>query len=192
MDDPQVQTNTTTSGGPAAVAPDGQAVARAHDDTFAAFYREAVPKLVLFLRWQGVPLTDAADIAQETMILAYRDWPKLEHPAAWTRRVASRTWARRLAHNLEDPTLDDQAEGPTLLTVTDTEAWEQRHDVLRVLDQLPPRQRQVLAWTLDGYAPAEIASQLNMSPEAVRSSLKKARRTVAAYLRTQEEPHEHA
>lgn len=63
--------------------------------------------------------------------------------------------------------------------------WEQRHEVLRVLDLLPLRQRQVMAWTLDGYPPAQIADELGITAEAVRSSLRKARRTLAAYLRAE-------
>ena len=42
-----------------------------------------------------------------------------------------------------------------------------------------------MAWTLDGYTPAQIANELGITAEAVRSSLKKARRTLAAYLRTE-------
>lgn len=69
-----------------------------------------------------------------------------------------------------------------LLSATNVEAWEQRHEILRLLAGLPPRQRQVLAWTLDGYTPAEIAEVLAITPEAVRASLMKARRALAEYL----------
>jgi len=62
--------------------------------------------------------------------------------------------------------------------------WEQRHEVLRVISQLPPRQRQVMAWTFDGYTPAEIAEILRLAPDAVRQSLAKARRALADHLRT--------
>jgi RNA polymerase sigma-70 factor (ECF subfamily) len=40
-----------------------------------------------------------------------------------------------------------------------------------------------MAWTLDGYTPAQIAEELQITAEATRSSLKKARRTLATYLR---------
>jgi RNA polymerase sigma-70 factor (ECF subfamily) len=69
-----------------------------------------------------------------------------------------------------------------LPTVTNVEAWEQQHEVLRLLKHLPPRQRQVLAWTFDGYTPSEIAEELAINSEAVRSSLKLARRTLAAAI----------
>src|SRR5690606_29875874 len=60
--------------------------------------------------------------------------------------------------------------------------WELRHDLLPLLRTLPPRQRQVLAWTLSGFTPAEIAAELRMTSNAVSASLKKARRAATRYL----------
>jgi DNA-directed RNA polymerase specialized sigma24 family protein len=140
-----------------------------------------MPRLVAFLRMQGVPLADAADIAQETMILAYRQWNTITHPSAWTRRVASRLWGRRWSAVDAEP-MADVPENTSLLKFTDIAAWEQRHDLLAILDGLPSRQRQVLAWTLDGFSPIEIAIELQMTSAAVRGSLKLARAAVAALL----------
>lgn len=148
---------------------------------FSEFYRQFVPSLVAFLMWQGARLPEAADVAQETMIQAYRHWPTIDHPQAWARRVASRIHARRAA-TIEEP-IDQVGERTALLpSLIDVVAWEQRHDVLRALSHLPLRQRQVMAWTLDGYRPSEIAAELRITPEAVRSNLRKARRALAAYL----------
>jgi RNA polymerase sigma-70 factor (ECF subfamily) len=160
-----------------------EALLAAQDAVFSEFYRNFVPTLVGFLLWQGVPLREAADIAQETMILAYRRWNTIHTPQAWARRVASQMWARRIASTVEDLFPDVPEQRSPLLAIGDAEAWEQRHDILRLLSQLPPRQRQVLAWSMDGYTPAEIAEELKMTPEAVRSSLFKARRTLATDLR---------
>ena len=68
---------------------------------------------------------------------------------------------------------------PELSSPTNVQAWEQRHEVLQSLDRLPPLQRQVMALTLDGYTPAEIASDLKITPEVIRSRLMRARRTLA-------------
>lgn len=151
------------------------------DAAFSAFYREFVPTLVAFLVWQGARLPDAADITQDTMMKVYKDWSTIRHPEAWARTVASRELVRRIARIPED-LCPDPPECPLLPTLTNVEAWEQRHEILRLLDQLPPRQRQVLAWTMDGYTPTEIAEELEIAPEAVRSSLRKARRTLARLL----------
>ncbi|HET8661442.1 MAG TPA: sigma-70 family RNA polymerase sigma factor [Micromonosporaceae bacterium] len=180
MDEPEARESSTTAPGPRPRehSPASPAAAPDKDRAFAEFYRQFVPTLVGFLRWQGVPLREAADLAQETMVQAYKRWETIEHPQAWARRVASRMWARRISTVVEDRVADVPEPNP-LLAVTDVTVWEQRHDVLRILDELPPRQRQVLAWTLDGYTPAEIADELKIAPEAVRSSLLKARRALA-------------
>jgi len=115
------------------------------------------------------------------MIQAYQHWPTIRHPRAWTRRVASRAYTRRLA-SIEDLVPSVASNAPLLAVETDVAAWEQRHDVLRILAFLPPRQRQVMAWTLDGYTPSEIAKELIMTPEAVRTNLVKANRSLAAYI----------
>jgi len=135
-----------------------------------------------FLRWQGASVADAADCVQEAMIQAYVRWSTIRDPHAWCRLVASRRYAHRCA-SLEEPVADtDNAGSPLLAANTDWDAFEQRHQILRVLEQLPLRQRQVMAWTYDGCTPTEIAETLVMTPEAVRSSLLKARKKLKILL----------
>jgi RNA polymerase sigma factor (sigma-70 family) len=149
-------------------------------EAFTAFYRTAAPKLVAFLRWSGAPLPDAADCAQEALTRAFRRWSTLHEPYAWCRLVASRRYARRVATVHEHPVddLDHAAGSPLIAPDTQLEELEQRHTVLTLLDQLPPRQRQVMAWTYDGATPTEIAEALQITPDAVRSNLHKARTTL--------------
>jgi RNA polymerase sigma-70 factor (ECF subfamily) len=154
---------------------------------FEIFYRSFVKNLVGFLIWQGARLADAAEIAQETLQRAFRSWPTIDHPEAWCRRVASREYARRIATVNETPGRE-LAGGPLLpASPSQTSAWEERQEVLRLLALLPWRQRQVMAWTFDGYEPTEIADELGISAEAVRSNLYKARKTLAEYLRCERE-----
>lgn len=161
-----------------------QGPGRPADADFSAFYRRFVPTLVAFLVWQGARLPAAADITQDTMIKAYQRWSEIHHPESWARRVASRALVRRIASVAEDPIGDSPEHSSLLPSLTNVEMWEQRCEVLRLLDRLPPRQRQVMAWTLDGYPPAEIADELEITPEAVRANLMKARRALAEYLGT--------
>lgn len=84
------------------------------------------------------------------MILAYRNWSTINQPPAWARRVASRALARHIAGIEENPVDDVGEHGSLLPPLTNVAAWEQQHEVLRVLDLLPLRQRQVMARTLDG------------------------------------------
>jgi len=150
---------------------------------FVAFYKKAAPRLVAFLRCQGASLPDAAECVQEALTQALPPrWATIKYPHAWCRRVASRLYARRVGR-LEDPVEDAEAAGsPLLAPGTDLEAFEQQHSVLRLLDRLPARQRQVMAWTYDGATPSEIATELQITPEAVRSNLKKARTALRNHL----------
>lgn len=151
------------------------------DAAFSAFYRQFVPVLIGFLMWQGARLSDATELAQTTMAQAYKYWSTIREPEAWTRRVASRELVRKIA-SVEDPVEEVPEPSPLLPPLTNVFAWEQQHEVLRLLDLLPPRQRQVLAWSLQEFTPAEIAAELKITGEAVRASLKKARRTLAQHL----------
>ena len=147
---------------------------------FATFYRRTVKELVGFLVLQGGQLVDAADIAQDTLSAAYERWNTINHPRAWCYRVASRALIRRLIA-VEDPADEPSEHGP-LLRATNIECWEQQQDIVRVLALLPPRQRQVMAWTIYSYTPKEIAEELDIEPEAVRANLMKARRALVARL----------
>ncbi|MFF9186436.1 sigma-70 family RNA polymerase sigma factor [Streptomyces misionensis] len=152
------------------------------NEEFSAFYRATLRPLVQFLINQGTSVYLAADIAQDTMTKAYRRWTEIDQPRAWAHRVASRALVRHLSRVMEDPT--DTIPEPTSLMPRPDAAleWEARQSTLAVLQALPPRQRQVLAWTLNGHTPAEIAAELSMTPEAVRSSLKKGRRAATQHL----------
>jgi RNA polymerase sigma factor (sigma-70 family) len=148
---------------------------------FTKFYKAAMPRLVAFLRWQGASLPDAADCAQESLAACFEQWSTIERHYAWCRTTATRGYARRLATIREHPVDDLNAVGSPLLSpVTDIDALEYRHTVLALLERLPLRQRQVLAWTYDGATTTEIAKSLQISPDAVRSNLRHARTTLRA------------
>lgn len=70
---------------------------------FSAFYREAVPRLVAFLRWHGAPLPDAADCVQDTLAACLRAWTAIDEPYPWCRTVAVRRYARLVAAVREWP-----------------------------------------------------------------------------------------
>jgi RNA polymerase sigma factor (sigma-70 family) len=151
---------------------------------FSEFYRRFVPVLIALLVWQGARLHEAADIAQETMIRAYQHWSEINNPSAWSCTVASRKLARHIASIDEYPVARLSAHGSLLPHSLDVETWERRHEILRVLEHLSPRQRQVLAWTMYGYGPAEIASELQITFQTVRTNLSEAHSALDAYLST--------
>lgn len=172
-EEPARSVPTTAAG----VPPDRSDAPSVDVAAFSAFYRAEIKGLVNFLIWMGAGVADAADIAQEAMIEAFQKWSSIQHPHAWTRRVASRKYGRRYFG--QEVITEPERLSPLLSTSKDISAWEQQHDVLRLLTTLPLRQRQIMAWTFDGYRPQEIADELDISSEAVRASLKLGRRALA-------------
>ncbi|MFE1444588.1 sigma-70 family RNA polymerase sigma factor [Streptomyces sp. NPDC058739] len=159
------------------------------DQSFATFYRSTIRLLVAFLINQGAAVDVAADIAQDTMMAAYERWSDLHSPRGWVHKVASRALVRKVASFEEQP-VGEVPEPTALLARPDAiKDWETHHDALPMLRTLPPRQRQVMAWTLAGFTPTDIAEWLggDLTSEAVRANLAKARRSAAAYYEAREE-----
>ncbi|MFE7076469.1 RNA polymerase sigma factor [Streptomyces sp. NPDC057620] len=161
-----------------------QAAERAAVDAeFSAFYRADFPRLVGFLIQVGARREDAVEAAQETMRTLHRRWREVDHPRAWARTTARRTLIRALRASREED-LGEPPEAAAALLVGDQALWEavECDEVLAVLRELPPRQRQALALTYDGFTPAEIAQILDVSPAQVRGNLARARRRAVTEL----------
>ncbi|MFG3054528.1 RNA polymerase sigma factor [Kitasatospora sp. NPDC048239] len=182
--------------------PDGEAVSAAplgrlpdsasgtetspRDGEFAYFYRTSLRGLVAFLMWLGASAPLAAELAQDTMVKAYERWDRIQSPAAWSRRVASRKLVR--AFSRVETSIEELDFEPTSVLPSPGEAaeWERQQEILYLLSGLPARQRQVMAWTLDGYSPTEIAAELGMTSAAARASLFKARLAVSRKMTERE------
>lgn len=154
--------------------------------TFEEFYRADYRDLVRYAMKHGARFDEAEDVVQEVMAQVYRLWPTIDSPHAWARKGVNSTIARVVGRRKREDELllaMRRAEeiagraraGPP---VDDGETDEVR----AVLADLPETQRAVLALTIDGFRPVEIAAKLGRSPEAVRSSLREARRRLRAQL----------
>jgi RNA polymerase sigma-70 factor (ECF subfamily) len=154
---------------------------------FTRFYEEDIEKLIAFLIYQGASSTDAREIAQDAMAEAFRLWVGIAFPKSWVRTVASRAYIRRAVANREDPVSEFDESARAARTDDDLDAFVERDAVVVVLRDLPFRQRQVMAWTWDGYSPGEIAVELGISADTVRASLYKARTALAEGLGPWEE-----
>ena len=158
----------------------------ARDAEFAVFYRPEFPRLVGFLMVQGAGHL-APDIAQEAMTETYRKWDLLDRPGAWVRIVAQRQWWKRSARGGAEVPHEDLPEPSGMLSLAAYEQIENRHVLFTLLGDLTELQRQVLAWSYDGYHPTEIAVVLSKDAATVRSALREARKKVQAAYRRGEE-----
>jgi RNA polymerase sigma-70 factor (ECF subfamily) len=159
----------------------------ARDLEFSLFYTEQMPRLVAFLIVQGARPSTAAEVAQEAMTEAYRQWDRLDTPRAWIRTVASRTWWRRIDQARAEDIRDDLGAQASTAAVAAFDEIENRYAFLAILRSLHPGQQQVMAWIYDGYQPTEIAAMLRIPPATVRSRLRDARAALRKAIGSDEE-----
>ena len=132
----------------------------------------------------------AQDIAQETMLRAWRWRKRLREPRAakrWLLTVAANIWRDQLRRRRSRPT--GPMPLPAELPADEPRAGEaltQREAIDRVRRQirlLPPRQRQVLYLrAFEELGLEEIADILSISVNAAKTSLSLARRTLREKL----------
>jgi RNA polymerase sigma factor (sigma-70 family) len=171
---------TVTAGPDAGALPAGSGGLR--EAQFAEFFRAEHKKLIRFIIAIGGGGDEAAEIAQATFVRAFEGWDGIRAPRAWIRRVAvNELTAVRRAARRETPqaTLPDTP--VPVSTALAVELTEEARQVLAALRGLPPRQRQVMAWIIDGFGAAEIARELGVSPESVRQSHAKARKNLGRF-----------
>lgn len=131
---------------------------------------------------------DVEDLVQETMLAihSHRHTYRPEQPlTAWVHTIARyklvdllRSRSRREA--LNDP-LDDELQ---LFARSDTEAADARRDLGRLLAALPERQRRALLMTkVEGASVAEAAAAMGMSEVAVKVSVHRGIKALAARVK---------
>src|SRR5579859_2868729 len=99
----------------------------------------------------------------------YQRWPKINSPKAYAWTVAYRAFTRQALEDAPETSVADVPESSSVLpSPLDADAWLQSQEVLEVLRALPPRQRQILALTIDDWTPAEMADLLGIDPAAIR------------------------
>lgn len=128
---------------------------------------------------------EAEDIVQETLIaihLKRHTWIESEPIGPWIRAIARHKFIdalRRRGRHKHVPLEDFQ----DLLAADDVTPAYPLRDVARHLDQLPPRQREVLqAIALESQSIRETAGRFKMSEGAVRVALHRAVAALAAIL----------
>ena len=149
-----------------------------------AFYEREMPRLVLFVTIStGLDAHAAADVAQAAFEKALPRWPTLRNPRAWLYRVAQHEALARCEAVRREVPVDVVPDRPDQLSVAlAAELRAEQQEVMAHLSGLPPKQRQVMTWTLAGFGDAEIADGLGLSTDAIKQSRYYARRNLAKRL----------
>lgn len=152
----------------------------------AELHRTQYASVVRFLLYQRATWAEAHDAVQDAFLSACEPGALdgVRSPQAWLRTVALRSWKRRngrsplrlVSLSADDDTSDWQT---PLLAV---ELSEQQKHIVALLQGLPDKQRQIMAWHLDGYSTQEIAQHMHLRETAVRKNLSRARRTLKERL----------
>ncbi len=165
--------------------------ARAGDQqAFDQLYQRYFHRLVGFCGRQLGDRDEAADVAQETFLLASRYLHQIEQPTrfrAWLYVIASRETARRLRRRHTDMPISDLAEaGEPVDTQFGPEQAAVVGDRLLILlaaaEGLDCGDRALIGFYLEGLDGPELAAALGAQPAAVRVQLHRARRRLKLSL----------
>lgn len=156
-------------------------------EPFSGFYRRSYAPLVRLLTTLTGRQAIAEELAQESLLAAYRRWhvvSGMDRPDLWVQRVAinrSISLHRRLVAEVAALTRF----GPERRSDTSDQASDEL--LWSAVRRLPRRQAAaVLLWAVGGYSFADIGDVLGCSPETARTHLRRARQRLAQELGEQE------
>lgn len=137
------------------------------------FFRWRYRTLVALALFLGVSQQEAEDAVSATMEEMVGRWPEIRNPAAYARRavmsnlIKAKERSRKLIHRLKERGhASPDAHFDQAMTI-----WENQQWVDQLLSSLPPAQREVLAYLVEGFKPAEVAILLGKTPACVRKNL---------------------
>ena len=141
----------------------------------------------------GVEPNDVEDVVQEVLLaihLKRHTWKVGAPVAPWVMAIARhklidalRRRGRQVHIPLESVMDVLEAEAPE----TQPDRQTDLHDALRLLDQLRPRQREIVrSISIDGHSIRDVARRLDMREGAVRVALHRALKTMAMIYRKSE------
>ena len=170
---------TVTVGPEAGAVPVGSGGPR--DVEFAQFFRAEHSKLIRFVMATGAGGDEAAEIAQVTSSGHSR--AGCDPGAAGMDPAGGGERADCCPAGCAPPDAACDAAGRAGAGVDCAGGGVYRRSPAgaRGAAELPPRQRQVMAWIIDGFGAAEIARELGVSPESVRQSYARARKNLGRF-----------
>ncbi|MEX0866654.1 MAG: sigma-70 family RNA polymerase sigma factor [Pirellulales bacterium] len=158
-------------------------IAEKHEQ-YAACVLEHQSQLRVYLRSLAVAPDWVDDIAQEALLVAYREWESFDP----TRDFGK--WVRGIAANIVRNEIRKDARRKRILHTGLSQFLLDRQESLdatpeparlaavrQCVEQLPPKSRQMVHGTYrDGYSATELAPRVDMAPAAVRQALVRIRR----------------
>ncbi|HEY4331396.1 MAG TPA: sigma-70 family RNA polymerase sigma factor [Ilumatobacteraceae bacterium] len=157
-------------------------------DRYSALFRQEHPRLVAL----GIALTGdrelSLDLAQETLLRAYRSWATIESyeaPGAWLRRV--------LINQMIDGRRRSAVEAAALRLRAEPEGAASGDDPMAsawwvAVRSLPERQRIATAlYYVDDYSVDEVAAVMKVASGTVKATLAQARRSLGLMIGAQRE-----
>jgi RNA polymerase sigma-70 factor (ECF subfamily) len=153
---------------------------------FDDFYLREYPAVVGLLQGLLRSRLVAEELAQETFLVAYRDWARvsgLDNPRAWVRKVALNQRGSFLRAYLRQQARERRSvvreEDDTIKLADDhAEVWQ-------AVRALPPSQAQVIALHYyEDYSINQIADTLGRAPGTIKAQLHQGRRRLARLLGT--------
>lgn len=157
---------------------------------YQRFLQALTGHLRAFLRKRlaGLP-DDVEDLVQETLIAVHNQrhtYDPAQPVTAWLHAIAKYKLVdllrRRSRHEAYNDPFDDEHE---IFAARDDHADEARRDVMKLLEELPERQRAALTcMKLEGLSVVETAKRTGMSESAVKVTVHRALKALAARMRT--------
>ncbi|WP_228386449.1 SigE family RNA polymerase sigma factor [Ornithinicoccus halotolerans] len=141
------------------------------DEEFAGFVRDASPRLLAAAWLLTADRHSAEELVQDALERVYLRWPRLRsgQPLAYARKVMTNLHTDRWRRRRREVLVEAVPERPA--SERPSPPGGAGVDVVRALQQLPPRERQVVVWRyyLD-QSEQRTAEELGVSPGTVKSS----------------------
>jgi len=159
------------------------------EPAYRRFLQELSAHLRAFLRRRLVRLPDEVeDLVQEALLAIHNQrhtYDAGQPVTAWIHAIAKYKLIdflrRRARHDLLNEPLDEES---GIASASDTEASDARSDLVKLLQQLPERQRlPIVHMKLEGLSVAETARLAGMSESAVKVGVHRGLKALAAIIR---------
>ncbi|MCU1390490.1 MAG: putative polymerase subfamily sigma factor [Ilumatobacteraceae bacterium] len=156
--------------------------------TFDEFFGAEYPKLVRLLYGMCARWALAEELAQESLLAAHRQWPKVsgfERPDLWLRRVAMNRAVSAHRRLLAEAAALVRVRSLTSVVVQPDDAADE--EVWRSVARLPRRQAAALVLSaVEGYTFEEVGLVLVCSPETARTHVRRARERLRTVIDREE------